>query len=155
MLGPLAVEERKTNAAPAVLDDLNAAQFRSAFPNAFQSPELRIARDPVREEEEHEQRIAAVWMQFAPETFRARQRLTLAELKHRAAFDTFKARERDQIEARNAWLNAGDEVVGERDDRRSRMEICKGFEQVAQHNLDLAQEELDAARAQLAEAVKR
>ena len=46
--------------------------------------------------------------------------------------------------------HANPNMPGEKADRQAQVAICKGYAEVARFNADLAQEELDAARANLA-----
>jgi hypothetical protein len=154
MLGPLQIEKRETNAPPPVPEDANMAQFRELCPNAFQSPELILPHDPVLETMQQEARTREVWKRLCPGVYEARERLDAAERAHTAAFSGYQERSRQVARAQNDVNHANPDMPGERGDREAQVAICKGYLIVAEHSLAVAQEELDAARANLAAAVK-
>lgn len=150
MLGPLQIEKRETNAPPPVPEDANIAQFRELCPNAFQSPELILPHDPVLETMQQEARTREVWNRLCPGVYEARERLDVAERAHTAAFSAYQERQRQVARAQNDVNHANPNMPGEKADRQAQVAIAKGFAEVARFNADLAQEEMDAARAELA-----
>ena len=90
-----------------------------------------------------------LWKRLSPGVYQARERLTVAERAHTAAFSAYQERQRQVSRAQNDVNHANPNMPGEKANRQAQVAICKGYAEVARFNADLAQEELDAARAEL------
>jgi hypothetical protein len=154
-LPPLQIAKRETSAA--VVLDPNIEQMKLLAPNCFASPELPVPfNDPVREAQQREQRMNALWAVAAPRIHAARQAVDAARVVVAEKLSIWRSREAAMRAAagRLGNLQFVEPVQGARADARSQLEIAKGYEAVARFHLDAAQEQLHDALQELELAVR-